>query len=69
MKAQHSYTDENRRKNVIISMREKEQGRDTAPSKQQQEESELKLTSTKTMTETGKQDKIFKCWKKITENL
>lgn len=33
-------------------MREKEQGRDTVPSKKQQE-SEL----------------IFKCWKKITENL
>lgn len=28
-------------------MREKEQGRDTVPSKKQQEESELKLTSTK----------------------
>lgn len=50
-------------------MREKEQGRDTVPSKKQQEESELELTSTKKMTQTGIEDKIFKCWKKITENL
>lgn len=34
-------------------MREKEQGRDTVPSKKQQE-LELKLTSTKKMTQTGK---------------